>query len=272
MKEKRDCKIVQDLLPNYIEKLTDDETNLFIEEHLIECSKCKKILENMKKDMEVNNTEKNKQEIKYIKKFNKKLKFLKNIIIIIVLLFIIIVGRKAFILSNLSNKAQEIQNSQNYYLKLESYASGTMTITEAYYKQEKALVEINIYSKEKGEVKQTMYKSGDEKISLIENGDNKVLIAMGDISVRPIAFTSESFLVNLYTAITTNVEKIILDGKQCYMIRDGNTEKFIDINTGLAIKIIDNQNNRTVDYEYKYGIVKDSDIIKPDITGYTITE
>ena len=27
MKEKRDCKIVQDLLPNYIDGLTNEETN-----------------------------------------------------------------------------------------------------------------------------------------------------------------------------------------------------------------------------------------------------
>ena len=32
MKENRNCKIVQDLLPNYIEKLTTEETNQFIEE------------------------------------------------------------------------------------------------------------------------------------------------------------------------------------------------------------------------------------------------
>ena len=30
MKEKKNCKIVQDLLPNYIEKLTNEETNIFI--------------------------------------------------------------------------------------------------------------------------------------------------------------------------------------------------------------------------------------------------
>ena len=35
MKEKKDCKIVQDLLPNYIEKLTNEETNNFIEEPVI---------------------------------------------------------------------------------------------------------------------------------------------------------------------------------------------------------------------------------------------
>lgn len=31
MKEKKDCKIVQDLLPNYIENLTNEETNKFID-------------------------------------------------------------------------------------------------------------------------------------------------------------------------------------------------------------------------------------------------
>ncbi len=30
MGEKKDCKIVQDLLPNYIENLTCDETNEYI--------------------------------------------------------------------------------------------------------------------------------------------------------------------------------------------------------------------------------------------------
>ena len=42
MKEIRNCKIVQDLLPNYIDGLTNEETNLFIENHLKECSVCKK--------------------------------------------------------------------------------------------------------------------------------------------------------------------------------------------------------------------------------------
>ena len=53
-------------------------------------------------------------------------------------------------------------------------------------------------------------------------------------------------------------------------IADSNTEKFIDVNTGLAIKMIDNQNNQTVDYKYEYGIVTDSDVERPDTTGYIV--
>ena len=44
MKEKTNCKIVQDLLPNYIENLTNEETNRFIEEHLKECPECHAII------------------------------------------------------------------------------------------------------------------------------------------------------------------------------------------------------------------------------------
>lgn len=51
MKEKKDCKIVQDLLPNYIEDLTNEETNYFIDEHINECPECQKILENMQKEI-----------------------------------------------------------------------------------------------------------------------------------------------------------------------------------------------------------------------------
>ena len=210
-----------------------------------------------------------KRKIKYIKKFNMKLKILKNILLIIIVLFIVIIGRKAFILTDLSNKAQENQNNENYYIKLESYSEGQIRITEAYYKQQKSLVKINSYSKNIGEINQVLYKSGEEKISLIDNGKTKELKKMGEISVRPIAFTSEFFLENLYTAFTTSIDKVRLNGRDCYLIKDGNTEKFIDINTGLAIKMIDNENNRTVDYKYEYGIVKDIDIERPDTTGYT---
>jgi hypothetical protein len=83
MKEKRDCKIVQDLLPNYIEKLTNEETNNYIEKHLNECRECKNILENMQKDLNINNPERDNREVKYIKKYSEKLRMLKLIIIII---------------------------------------------------------------------------------------------------------------------------------------------------------------------------------------------
>ena len=37
MKMKNECKIIQDLLPNYIEKTTSKETNQFLENHIKTC-------------------------------------------------------------------------------------------------------------------------------------------------------------------------------------------------------------------------------------------
>lgn len=79
MKEKGDCKIVQDLLPNYIEKLTSEETNIFIEEHLKNCDECKKVLENMKNDFKVIKIKRDNRDIKYAKKFNSRMRLIKII-------------------------------------------------------------------------------------------------------------------------------------------------------------------------------------------------
>ena len=38
------CKVVQDLLPNYVEELCSDETERFIQEHIGHCEKCRQVL------------------------------------------------------------------------------------------------------------------------------------------------------------------------------------------------------------------------------------
>lgn len=54
MNIKISCCIVRDLLPNYIDKLTETDTNALIEEHLATCSDCKSIHEEMSSEMEIN--------------------------------------------------------------------------------------------------------------------------------------------------------------------------------------------------------------------------
>lgn len=277
MKERKECKIIQDLLPNYIEKLTSGETNQYIEEHLNECKECKNVLKNMQKELKFNNLKRDGREVKYIKKFNKKFKLLRNILLIIVTLFIIVVGRKTIILNNLNKKAETQKNSNNYHLKTESYSNGYMTIIDEYYKDEKRIINSTRYTKpnqhEEDKIELIFFEEGNEKIMLVNSGENKSMIEVEEVTpIEQISFTSDNFFTNLYTAITTNIDKIKLNGQECYIIREGNMEKFIDVNSGLAIKMIDNENNITVDYHYEYGVVKDTDIVKPDTTGYTINE
>lgn len=108
MKEKRDCKIVQDLLPNYIDGLTNEETNLFIEGHLKECSKCKQILKNMRQDLTIDKPAKDSREVKYIKKYNKKLKILKFTVFLLLIIALGVMTHYYFTFKNAYFKASNI--------------------------------------------------------------------------------------------------------------------------------------------------------------------
>ena len=44
---KKECEIVRDLLPNYIENLVGTQTKDFINDHLKTCLECNKILKNI---------------------------------------------------------------------------------------------------------------------------------------------------------------------------------------------------------------------------------
>ncbi len=108
MKEIKNCKIVQDLLPNYIDGLTNEETNLFIEEHLKECSKCKQIFENMKQDLTVDKPTRNSREVKYIKKYNIKLKVLRFTVFILLIIALGVMTNYYFTMRNAYFKASNI--------------------------------------------------------------------------------------------------------------------------------------------------------------------
>lgn len=83
--EKRDCKIVRDLLPNYIEKLTDEVTNEFIEEHIASCEECRRALHDMNGEVEIEEFNQD-EEINYLKKLNTKVKMTIAVVSLIVII------------------------------------------------------------------------------------------------------------------------------------------------------------------------------------------
>lgn len=118
MENKEKCKIVQDLLPNYIDKLTSEETNSFVEKHLEECKECHEIIENMKKDFEKERNELNKKTIKYAKKYKRKVKHLWFIILLFILLFISIIAIfRNDILWLYYEKKYEIKHNNRYLIE-----------------------------------------------------------------------------------------------------------------------------------------------------------
>ncbi|MCI9000154.1 MAG: zf-HC2 domain-containing protein [Clostridia bacterium] len=69
----RDCKIVQDLLPNYIENLTDEITNEYIEEHIATCAECAQVLKDMNGELKLEQIHQ-EHEIKYLKGIRKRVR------------------------------------------------------------------------------------------------------------------------------------------------------------------------------------------------------
>lgn len=118
MENKEKCKIVQDLLPNYIDKLTSEETNSFVEKHLEECKECHEIIENMKKDFEKERNELNKKTIKYAKKYKRKVKHLWFVILLFILLFISIIAIfRNDILWLIFEKKYEVKHNNRYLIE-----------------------------------------------------------------------------------------------------------------------------------------------------------
>ena len=189
MKEKKDCKIIHDLLPNYIEKLTNDDSNKFIEEHLKECNECNHVLQDMQKDFDINNSNKEKKAVKYFKKYKNKLTMLKIILLIIVFVFIVNVARKMIIISDLSNKADNIINTSNYHRIIYSY-------------------EKDNYSK--GEIFSLNDKKKIVRTNVTEDGIKTITTYANKISTDEIGMSK--YKINTYT-ITDKEKTAKLNGK-----------------------------------------------------------
>lgn len=278
MSEKKDCKIIQDLLPNYIEELTNEETNKYIENHLNECSECKIVLENMQKELKSNMKNRDKREVDYIKKFRNKLKFLKLILVTIVLIYVIIVLRKAIIMTELGKRAEKYKNSTNYYQKVSYYMEYSLHIIKSYRLNENYFSTMDIYDNYNNVSKRiTYYKNENEEITLVEENDGQKYLKNCNetvsLRISPHTEVSNEFLINIQSAIFVKIEDTYCNGRECYVIRGNGYERYIDKETGLAIRMIDRTTkdikrirDTIVDVEYKFDIVKESDIVKPDIS------
>lgn len=80
------CEVVQDLLPNYVEGLTQEETNRQIEEHIGECAECRSQLELMRTPHAPAVSEEDRKEIDFLKKAHKKSR--KRVVAIVILCII----------------------------------------------------------------------------------------------------------------------------------------------------------------------------------------
>lgn len=273
MKNEKDCKIVQDLLPNYIENLTNETTNQYINDHINECKNCKNVFENMKKEFELKSENSYNHETNCLRKFSRRHKILKSIILIIVILIVVIIARKLIVIYSLANKAEKYDlEMENRYEKVVTYSDNTSSTLEIYHKDENILARKEYYNFGEKKVNTAIvYKSEEEAFILIDDSNGK---RIKYDNIEDVNFPYDSVVYfskdEIPFLLFSSFQKINLGEKKCYMVRYKNTEQFIDVETGLLIKYINNNNNETTDYYYEFGNVEDSDIVKPDISEYTM--
>ena len=216
-----------------------------------------------------------------LEKFIKSEK-IRNIIIILII-FITILGRKTIILLSLSEKAKENQSYDNYYIKLNSYQGDYFITTEIYNKGEDYLRTWTKFSTDTQEIqKMIYYKKGNDQILLQEIGENKYIKkSFIEGQIYPVTYIPTNLKDKIESIIFLNINSTYFsvistscNGKKCYLIKDKNNESYIDKETGMAVRHIEknNENDLVIDYDYKFNIVTDNDIKKPDITGYIIEE
>ena len=288
MKIKNECEIVYDLLPNYIEKLTNEISNEFIENHLAHCEKCKKLYDDL--STEINSKQNSTKEINFLKKYKRHLNALK-IVLVLVIVLIVAIGlgkflKKYNVLKLISETSQQNQTIDNYHILEYYYTEGHILKMEQFKMGDKNKFTYTMET-ENGIVTETTYgyKVGENEYrgnTYIEDGDNKFVrknITMNRelfkdsvlYNANPKDLLKYSFDVTINTTTFRNTE--------CYYINNlpiltgGKYERvYFDKTTGLMIgasQVDSSQNSATpIESVYEYNVVTDKDFIEPNISEY----
>ena len=267
----QNCKIVQDLLPSYIDKLTSSETNNYIEQHLRECKECQKCLLVMKKGLETEHL-KDVKQIDYLKKYKNKMRLLKLISALVVVCLVLFTGIKVYkwqVLLKIYKHNVNYELGTNY--KLTQRDGSTDIITEKYYKNGIRLVKrsdgIIIWenSKEK-------YFIDENKKAYIElqkdeppvlDFDTTATIGVSQILNETIS-KSELLLLTLKNTIDIHVEEY---GKhKCIVLLLNNEKIWIDKESLFILR--DDFEGKSNEFSIETNTVTDDELVKPNIENF----
>ena len=280
---KKECKIVQDLLPNYMEGLTSEETNQYIQTHVAQCDDCSTALAGMKEKISVNTDTVEKNKVNYLKKYNRELRVLQIIILIILIAFIVNVGRKYMIIDTLHKQCMETaENLDNYHYRREGYsniANRSMYVQETYYKDGNFITTHTVIS-EDGQVREFIFYKKNEEITLLARTilEGKVTETdmqydgeIENVALIPLWHCGETIHQKLYHAIFSNITQVEINSNLYYIIQpnySGQYENlYIDADTGLCTKTVALADDYMSNNYYEFGTVEDSDIVIPDASG-----
>lgn len=198
------------------------------------------------------------------------------VILIVFVIFLIFTLRKLVILNKIENLAEDKVNITNYYSEKISVTGKSVSIMKVYNKDDKYITQLRTFVPTTDEKRGiTVYKNNDEKLAIIESGENKIAftnsesIIDGKLSVNNFELRKMNILQKLILAATTRITSEECNNKKCYLVEPAKGWKlWIDKETGIVVREI---NGSTLqDSYYEFNVVKDEDIIKPDISDCEI--
>lgn len=273
MEKKKECRIIEDLLPNYIEGLTNEVTNEFIAEHLNECASCQKEKQEMTNKIETKVVNNEQIEIDYMKKYRRRMNILKSIIGIIIIIEIIFLGdlsRKFFIINKFKMQMAQA-NPENYYIKL--IDNDDDSFIESWTKGEKSLNKRSLETSE-----QIKYSDSDEAWLINNDDDGKIAIKVdrekfgsATIGIGYDSISTENLWETVQYAFNAKVTSEVYNGIECYRVYNNEYEQtYINKEDFRPVRIV----NGDTDYSYEYIIngVTDEQVELPDITGYEVRD
>ena len=196
--------------------------------------------------------------------------------LVVFIIFLILTLRKFVILNKIECLTEDKVNITNYYSEKISVTGKTATIMKAYNKDNKYITELRTFAPTIDEKRGiTIYKNNDEKLAIIESGENKIAfinsesIIDGNLSVNTFPSGEMNILQKLILAATSRITAEECNNKKCYLVEPAKSWKlWIDKETGVVVREI---NGSTLqDSYYEFNTVKDEDIIKPDISDCKI--
>lgn len=193
------------------------------------------------------------------------------VLLVIILIFLIDLGRKAYILNKYSNKCEEYSKITNFYVKRDQEEGIT---SELWRKDNLAFLKMTV------EDETRMIHFGEDYNWIIVNSkDGKTAVKMnkegGGAEVQTFisgTLSLDSFWNTVVLAFSSRISNEKVNDIDCYKIFiNDDWQMFIDKKDFLLMREINGSTDTGI-IEYEFNNVKDEEVIMPNLAGYKIND
>ena len=207
----------------------------------------------------------------------KKMKLWKKIFLVILALlvvFSILTLRKYIIITNLINISKDYVGKTNFIVDTYSLSNDSVSLTKTYHKDGDVFSITQTFShKILNERKTTAYNKDNEKIVIIQSGEDKVALLNGNIAPVSVNTINEfdDIKFKIPFAFTSKITTEECNNKECYLIELSKDYKiWVEKETGIIVRVMDI--GYITNRYYTFDVVTDEDILKPDISDCKVQE